>query len=127
MEISDAYVLHDGVPQGSCLGPLLFLLYCNDLPKILESCSCILFADDTTLYKSHENLRYLKWVIQEDLCKLMDWFRANKLTLNLTKSVCMLFPIKRKSVNLDIKIENIVLPNVKNTKYLGCWVNCNLN
>ena len=55
-EISDKYHFHYGIPQGSCLGPLLFLLYCNDLPRVLESCNCILFADDTTLYKSHENL-----------------------------------------------------------------------
>ena len=72
MEISEKYQFNYGIPQGSCLGPLLFLLYCNDLPRVLESCNCILFADDTTLYKSHENLRYLKWVVQQDLYKLMD-------------------------------------------------------
>ena len=80
-----------GVPQGSCLGPLLFLIFCNDLPLILQSCKLILFADDTTIYHSHKNLRYLQWCIQEELKQLMDWFRANKLTLNLSKSCCMVF------------------------------------
>ena len=87
VEISDPQNIEYGVPQGSCLGPLLFLVYCNDLPINLESCNSILFADDMTLYKSHKNLRYLKWSLQHELHFLVDWFRANKLTLNLSNSV----------------------------------------
>ena len=86
-EISSNYPLEYGIPQGSCLGPLLFLIYCNNLPINLTLCSSILFADNTTLYKSHENLIYLKWCLQEELSILLDWFHANKFTLNLTKSV----------------------------------------
>ena len=85
---SDTYNITHGVPQGSILGPLLFLVYCNDLPKVLEYINCILFADDTTLYKKHSNLNYLMWCMSEELKRLMDWFAANKLTLNLNKSVC---------------------------------------
>ena len=50
-----------------------------------------MFADDTTLYKTHSNLRYLKWSIEKDMTVLMDWFRANKLTLNLEETACILF------------------------------------
>ena len=70
------------VPQGSCLGPLLFLIFCNDLPLNLTICNSILFADDTTIYKSHRNLRYLEWCVQEELKPLSSWFKSNKLTLN---------------------------------------------
>ena len=78
-----------GTPQGSCLGPLLFLVFINDLHNAVEHGLSLLFADDTTLLHSHKNLRYLKWTVEEDLSKLMDWFRANKLTLNLDKdSLC---------------------------------------
>ena len=65
--ISKNYDITHGVPQGSILGPLLFLVYCNDLPKVLESINCILFADDTTLYKKHSNLNYLMWCMSEEL------------------------------------------------------------
>ena len=102
--------LQFGVPQGSCLGPLLILVYCNDLPKNLNFCKSILFADDTTLY-----LVYLKWCIQEELNQMLDWFRANKLTLNLNKSVCVLFDEKGKDMNFQIEIDNI---NVKNCEVL---------
>ena len=84
--LSEGFTVKFGTPQGSCLGPLLFLIFCNDLVKVLESCSGILFADDTTLYKSHKNLRYLVWSVNQDLEKISDWFRANKLTLNTKKT-----------------------------------------
>ena len=118
---SDPYSIEFGVPQGSCLGPLLFLVYCNDLPKTLDFCNSILFADDTTLYKTHENLVYLKWCLEEELRGLMDWFKANKLTLNLNKSVCMLFG--EKSVgDFGVEIDDIKIPTVKHTKFLGLWI-----
>ena len=61
IEYSDYKPINFGAPQGSCLGPLLFLIFANDLHKQLQHCSSILFADDTTLYKSHRNLMYLQW------------------------------------------------------------------
>ena len=85
-----------GTPQGSCLGPLLFLVFINDLHNVVEHGLSLLFADDTTLLHSHKNLRYLKWTVEEDLNKLMDWFKANKLTLNLDKTVCVLFDNQSK-------------------------------
>ena len=80
-----------GTPQGSCLGPLLFLLYNNDLYLHLEHTKAILFADDTTIYMGHRNLNYLKWCMEQDLININDWFLANKLTLNLKKSCLVLF------------------------------------
>ena len=71
---SEEHVLKFGTPQGSCLGPLLFLVFCNDLRLHLELTSCILFADNTTLFHSHKDLKYLRWCILHDVDLLMDWF-----------------------------------------------------
>ena len=65
--VSDYYSVNYRVPQGGCLGPLLFLIFCNDLPSTLILCTAILFADDTTIYKSQNNLRYLEWCTVEEL------------------------------------------------------------
>ena len=117
-----------GAPEGSCLGPLIFLLFCNDLYRHLEMCNSILFADDTTLYKSHKNLDFLIWCIKHDLEILLDWFKANKLTLNLGKSVCMLFSPKNSSATtINITVEGIRLPQVFETKFLGVWIDSKLN
>ena len=88
---SSLHNIEFGTPQGSCLGPLLFLIYTNDLYKNLEYSDCILFAYDTTIYFSHENVNYLRFCIEHDLCILVDWFRVNGLTLNLDKTECIFF------------------------------------
>ena len=110
-----------GVPQGSCLRPLLFLIYCNDIHLNLDFCNSILFADDTTLYKSHNNIKYLKWYLQEEMGQLLDWFNANSLTLNLSKSVCMLFS-HSKDEDFCLNVGNISLRKVNCTKFLGVHI-----
>ena len=80
---SNWHILTHGTPQGSCLGPLLFLIFCNDLRLNLTYMSCIQFADNTTLYYSHKNLRVLRCCTENDLNVVIDWFRANSLTLNV--------------------------------------------
>ena len=103
---SESYDLEYGVPQGSCLCPLLFLLYCNDLHHNLDFCKGILFADDTTVYKSHSNITYLRWCLQMELAKLYNWFKVNSLTLNLDKSVCMLFS-SQSNLKLNLLLETL--------------------
>ena len=96
-----------GVPQESVLGPLLFIIYLNDLPNYLTSSGSILFADDTTIYGHDTNIDHLFNTMTHELQGLMDWFNANKLSLNLIKTYYMLFsnskivPKRRP----DIKIE----------------------
>ena len=119
---SDYKSITYGTPQGSCLGPLLFLVFCNDLYLNLMYSSCILFADDTTIYHSGKNLNLLLCSLEHDLDSVNDWFKANKLTLNLNKTVCIHFNKTINSIPVDIKIGNQMLPMVDHTKFLGIWI-----
>ena len=79
--ISEKYKITHGTAQGSCLGPLLFNIFCNDIYLNIAYCNLILFADDTTLYASHKNTTYLNFMLQSDLNNLDIWFKSNMLSL----------------------------------------------
>ena len=74
-----------GVPQGSILGPLLFLMI-NDLPNVLKHSNLTMYADDTTLYLCGVDQRELQWKLQEDMDRVGDWLKHNKLSLNIEKN-----------------------------------------
>ena len=106
---SKPYPIDYGLPKGSCLGPLLFLIFTNDLYRNISFCKCMLFADDTTKYLTHDNLKFLYDCMEIDLDHLNDWFLANSLTLNLSKSRVMSF-VHGKGVVDPIKIGKVSLP-----------------
>ena len=118
---SDVYDIHYGTAQGSCLGPLLFIIFCNDIQQLPLIGSLILFADDTTLSHSHKNINYLEFALKHDMGLLLDWFRANKLPLNLNKTLMMQYwPGKGRRVKLSI--ENNEIPMVEHTRFLGVHI-----
>ena len=117
-----------GVAQGSTLGPLLFLLYINDLPS---SVNCIprLFADDTCLLFSASNPSKLRSHMQKDLDNITEWFKANKLTVNPSKSnVLIIAPkLNKPHPHMDLSINNSPLPICQSAKYLGVIIDKLLN
>ena len=125
-EYSDYMKVSYGTPQGSCLGPLIFLIFTNDLYRHLVYTSAILFADDTTVHKTHRNLTYLQWCMEDDLSTLSDWFAANKLTLNLEKTVCMLFQKENQKKEITLKVNNMTIPCKPEIRFLGMWLDQSL-
>ena len=127
IEYSDEFPITFGTPQGSCLGPLIFLIFNNDIHKHLLYCNTILFANDTTLYKTDHNIQFLKKCLENDLILLMDWFRANKLTLNLNKTQCMLFKSKKTCPDIKLEKENVIIGQESHAKFLGLNLGSELN
>ena len=120
---SDIRYVEYGVPQGSVLGPLLFILYSNHLPIALKNCHTILFADDTTIYTTGTDLLDIFTRINTDLDVLNDWFMANKLSANPSKTKAILYSKKgRQQIqNLNVYMDGQILERVKTTKFVGVY------
>ena len=113
-----------GTPQGSCLGPLIFLVFVNDLHLHLRESECVQFADDTTLVLSHQSIQYLRFIVENELSVVQDWFNANKLTLKTLIRACTYCTIHRNQAvpTFKILLNDIEIPRVKYAKFLGVWM-----
>ena len=119
--LSERYVISYGTPQGSVLGPLMYIVLANDIAKCLKFCSCTTFADDTTIFASGNNLKFLYRKVNADLERLGDWFDSNSLTLNVEKSKFIIFRNKTKGLpfNGAVRLAGKELERVSNIKFLG--------
>ena len=125
--LSDNYTVNYGTPQGSCLGPLIFLIFVNDMQLHLSDVESVQFADDTTILFGHRNINYLKYCVERELEVLSDWFRANKLTLNVDKSVFMVFNQSGQCDINELRLGDEIVKRVKSTRFLGLIVDEQLN
>ena len=109
-----------GVPQGSILGPLLFLIYINDLYNVCHKSIPILFADDTNLFYKGNKLDVLVKNINDELENISLWLKVNKLSLNIKKTHFIVFKRgKAPMSHLNIKIDDQLIDKVEKKKFLG--------
>jgi hypothetical protein len=124
--LSDKEVIEYGVPQGSVLGPILFLLYINDIANSTKAGNLTLFADDSALFYACNNKNQLEKIINEDLKNISQWLISNRLTLNVLKSNFVVFGQKNK-LALSISLNNVPLEQKDCVKYLGIYLDHKLS
>ena len=118
-----------GVPQGSVLGPLLFLLYINDIQNSTRILDFHLFADDSNLFYANKSLLTLETIVNKEISHVYQWLCANKLSLNVEKSNYIIFHPAQKRVNYQVKVSlnGQILKQEIYTTYLGVVIDCHLN
>lgn len=122
--VSDLVDVKLGVPQGTILGVLLFLIYVNDMEKVVKLSNLALFADDTLIYVVGDSVDECTSKLNEDLSRLGDWFMLNKLKLNIEKTKCM---VVNSILNNKILIDNVEIDLVNEIKYLGLVIDSSLS
>jgi hypothetical protein len=123
---SDRERITCGVPQGSILGPLLFLLYINDISHVSTKLFSILFADDSNIFFSGKNIHEVINTMNCELNNIVKWINTNKLSLNIKKSNYMVFNKSKVKTYTNIVLNGIDLNRIYDTKFLGVYIDAEL-
>uniref|UniRef100_A0A8C6LIA0 Reverse transcriptase domain-containing protein n=1 Tax=Nothobranchius furzeri TaxID=105023 RepID=A0A8C6LIA0_NOTFU len=115
------FITH-GVPQGSTFGPKLFTMYINDVCAVLDKVNCLLYADDTSLYCSGDDLNKLVDLVEKELAVLKGWFDGNKISMNMTKTKYIMYGNRKITNEIIIKINGIVIEQVHTYTFLGITI-----
>lgn len=115
--------IRTGVPQGSILGPLLFILYINDIVNVSRDVDLLLFADDTNVFLYDADINQLSIRANKALLDISNWFKLNRLSVNIKKCNFILFSTKQTKVDIKINIDKFEIERVKHTKFLGVIIN----
>ena len=134
-QLSDLESITTGVPQGSCLGPLLFIIYVNDLHFSLRHSDVNMYADDTSLSFSSKSIQLINECVNEDLGYLKSWLNANKLSLNVTKTQSLVIGGSKRLNDLEkvggvkpqFNVGEETVSIIRKAKYLGVMVDQHLN
>ena len=128
---SDMKSIRNGVPQGSILGPLLFLIYINDFPNSSKLFNFLMYADDSTLFCCLEDIKSdnKELVLNNELQRVHSWLKANRLSLNVKKTKYMLFRKQKRTDirELNLRISNDAIQPVDDFNFLGLHINSKLN
>ena len=126
--LSSPRTINVGLPQGSCLGPLLFLIYVNDLPNISNETFSVLYADDTTLSLQNDSLLELITKANAELRTFHDWSTSNRLTINTEKTYTLTITNRRlPDIVPDVTLNNAIIPSLSSGKLLGVTLDNKLN
>ena len=119
---SDSVLVESGIPQGSCLGPLMYSIFTNDLPQVLRSANLSMYADDTTVYASAKTAEELTVILNRELSSIGKWVLEKKMVLNLANRKSIIFGSNhslRAEPEFRLCIDGISIKQVKVTKLLG--------
>ena len=123
-------LIRSGVPQGSILGPILFLLFINDLPLLLNSCHVDFFADDATAHTSNQNIEIINAELQSDFSIAVSWSKQNKLPINYDKTTYMVIGAKKRvqdEYQLELSADNHAINKVTKQRLLGIIIDDHLS
>ena len=118
-----------GVPQGSVLGPLLFIVYINDLPGMTSKCNINMYADDVAIYCSGKDINEVTTSLNSDLAEVVRWTECNHLKINVSKTQYMVLGNKamRSGQDVHLRLPDEIVPSVSFVKYLGLLIDDDLS